>query len=357
MSTDEVTETESSASAEFPPLDAAIAILTANHLVLSWNPRAERMTGYTLEAVKQLHVIQLFEPVEVMQQVLLKGHAGEFVVNERLALRTADGKCLPVDVQCAPLQSLNCSEARLVLVVREVAPLQEWQRYRARVQVLGRLAGSLSHELRNPLNAIFLHADIVEEEVRQPTPGDRTQVLRSLATIKAEGVRLQSLMQDYLGLARLSHLHRLPQDLRALIEALMLEMQVHYAARRVTLLQSGLDDLGEVTVHDSLFRRALFNIMQRLIEAIPRDGALTLHGWRTISHVHLSIRDIDKAVPAEAWAGLQTSLQATNPGAGLDFGVHVAREIITAHGGEVTVTNEPGTGMICSVTLPLGPTA
>jgi two-component system NtrC family sensor kinase len=84
---------------------------------------------------------------------------------------------------------------------------------------------------------------------------------------------------------------------------------------------------------------------------------LTLHGWRTISHVHLSIRDSGKAVPAEAWAGLQTSLQATNPGAGLDFGVHVAREIITAHGGEVTVTNEPGTGMICSVTLPLGPTA
>ena len=357
MSTDEVTATGSSASAELPPLDAAIAILTANDVVLSWNPHAERMTGYTLEAVKQLHVIQLFEPVEVMQQVLLKVHAGEVAVNERLELRTADGKRLPVDVQCAPLQSLNCSEARLVLVVRELAPLQEWQRCRARGQVLGRLAGSLSHELRNPLNAIFLHADIVEEEVRQSTPGDRNQVMQSLATIKAEGVRLQSLMQDYLGLARLSHLHRMPQDLSALIEALMLEMQVHCAARGVTLLQSGLGDLGEVTVHSSLLQRALFNLMQRLIEAIPRGGALTLDGWRTISHVHLNIRDVGKAVPAETWTELQASLQATNPEAGVDFGVHVAREIITAHGGEVAVTNEASTGMICIVTLPLGTTA
>ena len=126
MSTDEVTETESSASAEFPPLDTAIAILTANHVVWSWNHQAERMTGYTLEAVKRLHVIQLFEPVEAMQQVLLKAHAGEFAVNERLELRTADGRRLPVDVQCVPLQSLNCSEACLALVIREMAPWQEW---------------------------------------------------------------------------------------------------------------------------------------------------------------------------------------------------------------------------------------
>jgi PAS domain S-box-containing protein len=354
MSTDEVTETESSALADLPPLDAAIAILTADHVVISWNPRAESMTGYTLEGLNQLHLIQIFEPVEIIQQALLKVRAGEFAVNERLELRTADGRRLPVDVQCAPLRSLDCSEARSVLVVRQVAPLQEWQRHRARVHVLGRLAGSLSHEIRNPLNAIFLHTDIVEEEVRQPTPGDRTQVMRSLATIKVEGVRLQALMQDYLFLARLSHLQRAPEDLRALIEALMLEMQGHCAARGISLLQSGLDELEEVALHNSLFRRALFNIMLRLIEAMPQDGTLALHGWRTISHLHLSIRDIGKAVPADAWAALRTSLQAMNPEWGGDFGVYVAREIITAHGGEVTVTDEPGTGIMCTVTVPLG---
>jgi signal transduction histidine kinase len=58
-------------------------------------------------------------------------------------------------------------------------------------------------------------------------------------------------------------------------------------------------------------------------------------------------------VPAEAWAAFRIALQATNPGAGLDFSVYVAREIITAHGGEVAVTDEPGTGVLCTVTLPL----
>ena len=357
MSTDEITEFESWASEDLSLLDAAIALLTADHVVTSWNPRAESITGYGGEALNRLDLRQLLKPVEVMQQMLLKVHAGEVPGNARLKLRTADGRHLPVDVQCAPLRSLNCNDAQLVLVIRPVAPVQAWQHRAARARVLGRLAGPLSHEMRNPLNAIFLHTDIVEEEVRQPTPADRTQVMRSLATIKAEGSRLQALLQDYLSLARLSDLHRSPEDLGALVEALVLEMQAQSTARGATLILSGSDDLGEVFLHNSLFRRALFNIMQRLIEALPRDGTLTVHGRRTASHVHLSIHDIGKAVPAETWAALQTSLQATNPEGEVDFGVYVAREIITAHGGEVTVTEAPDTGMRCTVTQPLGITA
>jgi PAS domain S-box-containing protein len=102
MSTGEGPATTSSASTDLPHLDAAIAILTANHVVMSWNSHAESMTGYTIEAVNQHKLIQLFEPAEIMQQALLKVHVGEFPVNIRLDLRTADGRRLPVDVQCVP---------------------------------------------------------------------------------------------------------------------------------------------------------------------------------------------------------------------------------------------------------------
>jgi K+-sensing histidine kinase KdpD len=81
---------------------------------------------------------------------------------------------------------------------------------------------------------------------------------------------------------------------------------------------------------------------------------LTIHGRRTTSHLHLNIHDVDKVVQADAWAALRTALQMTNPETGLDFGVYVAREIITAHGGEVAVTDAPDIGMICTVTLPVG---
>jgi signal transduction histidine kinase len=180
--------------------------------------------------------------------------------------------------------------------------------------------------------------------------------MRSLATIKAEGLRLQALIQDYLFLARLSDLHLEPEDLSALLEALVRDMRTQLATRRVTLLLKQPDALGEVALHSRLLRRALFNIIQRLIEAMPQDGSLIVQGRRTISHVHLYIHDHENAVPADVWGALQASLQAIDPEVGVNFGAYVAREIIMAHGGEVAVTDEPGAGMRCTVTLPLGTT-
>jgi PAS domain S-box-containing protein len=356
MSTDEVIEKASLTPENLSRLDAAIAILTADHAVLSWNHRVESLTGYTLEALSSLDFIAILEPVEIMHQTLLRMHAGEVPVSERLQLRTADGRLLPVEVQCLPLRSLDSSAARLVLVIREVAPLRAWRHDETYLPLLGRLAGALSHEIRNPMNAIFLHSDIVEEEVRQPTPGDSTQVMQSLATIKAEVTRLHALIQDYLFLARLSDIQRTPLDLRALMEDLVHEMYPQCVLRRVTMVLSGLDGLGEVAFHQNLLRRALLNILQLLIEVMPQDTTLALSCERTSCHAQLHIRDPGKVIPPEVWAALQNSLRAKTPEVS-DLRRYVAQAIITAHGGELVVSDEAKAGMLCSIVLPLGMTA
>jgi PAS domain S-box-containing protein len=355
MSMDEVTEKASLPSEGGLSQDTAIAILSANHAMLSCNHGIETLTGYTLEALSNLNLVEIFEPAEIMRQVLLRVHADESPASVRLQLRTADGSRLPVEVQCAPLQSLACRKSRMLLVIREVTPLQGWRHREARLPLLGRLAGALSHEIRNPMNAIFLHADIVEEEVRQPTPGDCTQIEQSLATIKAELTRLHGLIQDYLFLARLSDLERAPIDLRALVEDLIDEMRPQCALRGVAIVLSGLDDLGEVALHQSSWRRALLNILQLLIEAMPRDATLTLSGGRTSCHVQLYIHDPENVIPPEVWAALQVSPGAKIPEAA-DLRKYVAQEIITTHGGEIAVSDAATSGRLCTIALPLGTT-
>jgi PAS domain S-box-containing protein len=356
MSTDEVTEKAGLTPENLSPLDAAIAILAADHAVLSWNHRVESLTGYTLEALSSLDLIGIFEPVEIMHQTLLRMHAGEVPVSEQLQLRTADGRRLPVEVQCIPLRSLDCSAARLVLVICEVAPSQAWWHDATNLPLLGRLAGALSHEIRNPMNAIFLHTDIVEEEVRQPTPGDSTQIMPSLATIKAEATRLHALIQDYLFLARLSDIQRAPLDLRALVQDVVHEIHPQCVVRGVTLVLSGVGDLGEVALHQSLFRRALLNILQLLIEVMPQDATLALSCERTSCHVQLHICDPGKVILPEMWAALQNSLQEKTPEVS-DLRRYVAQEIIAAHGGELVVSDGVQAGMMCTIVLPLGMTA
>jgi signal transduction histidine kinase len=222
-----------------------------------------------------------------------------------------------------------------------------------RLNVLWHLAGPLSHEIRNPLNAIFLHLDIVDEELRQPTPGDRGQIGHSLAIVKEEIIRLHNLMEDYLSLARLSHLQRAPDDVRLLLEGVIGEVRDQLQAHRIGLRMEGLEDLGELAFHKPTLQRALLNVVQQVIEAMPLGGDLTLRGWRTSSHVHLAVHqsgeNLESNTLPQPFRFSQTT--AIEPA---HLRLYVAQEIVTAHGGVLEASSEPGEGTTFILTLPIG---
>ena len=238
-------------------------------------------------------------------------------------------------------------------MMREVSPVQDYQRDAARLRLLGRLADALSHEIRNPLNAIFLHLDIVDEELRRPTPGDRTQVEQSLATVKGEVVRLHALMQDYLSLARLSDLQLDPEDVGMFLEAVARDVREQLAARGILFQLEGLEGLGEVAIHKPTLHRALVNMVQHAVEAMPQAGSLTLRGWRTPSHVHFSVHHTGDSLKTQAMP--QSFSSSPTPAlAEEDLRLYVAQEIVAAHGGVLEASSASGEGTTFTITLPLG---
>ena len=99
---------------------------------------------------------------------------------------------------------------------RESAERQRLEREAVHAQhflLLGRLAASMSHEIRNPLSAITLHIDLLQEELRQPVPPSADVLAESFTAITTQLARLHDLVHDYLSLARVATLERTPQDL------------------------------------------------------------------------------------------------------------------------------------------------
>jgi len=242
---------------------------------------------------------------------------------------------------------------KTVALQREMAERQRLEREAQRVQhftLLGRLAAGVSHEIRNPLAALFLHVDLLEEELQEPTPESAAQVTQALAEIRMNLTRLEDLVQDYLTLVCTSRLERTPQDLGAALHTWGAEWQQLATNQGVLLRLKELEDLGTVALHASTLRRAMLNLVQNALDAMPQGGTLTLTGQRTATHVQLQVRDTGCGIPTEQLTKIFEPLYTTKPG-GSGLGLYIVQEIVAAHGGTLAVESVLGCGTTFTITL------
>jgi signal transduction histidine kinase len=238
---------------------------------------------------------------------------------------------------------------------QEMAERQRLEREAQRVQhfaLLGRLAAGVSHDLRNPLGAIFLHVDLLEEELRQPSAASATEIAYALAQIKTQLARVDDLIQDYLALVRVAAIQQAPGDLGRLVTQLAQEMVPALAAHGITLQLEALDQLGMVGLHNHTLQRALLNLVQNAMEAMPPGGTLTLRGRRQGAAVSLDVRDTGVGIPPEQTTQIFEPLYTTKPG-GTGLGLYIVQEVVAAHGGHVAVQSVVGQGSTFTITLPL----
>jgi signal transduction histidine kinase len=218
--------------------------------------------------------------------------------------------------------------------------------------MLGRLAAGVSHEIRNPMAALALHIDLLDEELHDRAPESAAMVAELFAEIKTQMARVDDLLQDYLSLVRVAAIERTPQHLGDLLQAWAGEWQQLAQSHSVTLRLEGIKHLGTLALHASTFRRALLNLVQNALDAMPQGGTLTIRGQRTATDVQMQVQDTGSGIAAATLAQIFEPLHTTKPG-GTGLGLYIVQEIVAAHGGQVTVESVVGQGTTFTVTLPL----
>jgi PAS domain S-box-containing protein len=333
----------------------AVVVCNANGQIILVNPQVERWFGYTAQ---ELHgqpltmlVPERFRAAPLAQWAhSLATPRDQTAIVLPLAGRRKQGEEFQLDMSLSPL--LLEHELFVVGILRDtVAHAQEdAASHRTELLViLGQLAATVSHEIRNPLQSLALHLEFLEEEL-QPSGA----VAESFAMIKVELARLHSVVEDYLSLARVPNVRREAVAMDALLEAIAQEHQPRMAAQHVTLHLQGTQTLGQAALHRFTFRRAVLNLVANALDAMPEGGQLTLAGQRTASHLVVSVQDTGIGMPAEQLPLLFTPLYTTKT-SGTGLGLYVVQEIVKAHGGTVDVTSTLGAGTTFTLRLPLMP--
>jgi two-component system, OmpR family, sensor histidine kinase VicK len=272
-----------------------------------------------------------------------------------LRLQRQQGSAFPASITVGVRQHPQEQQPVLYWLLRDLTErkrVEETLRRTESLALLGKLAAGVSHEIRNPLGAIVLHMDLLEEELQDLLSEWPAQIAEPLADVRTQLTRLGDLVQDYLSLARLASLQREPADIGTFVDDVLKEVAPQVAKCGITLRREGPVSLGQVALHANTFRRVLLNLVQNALDAMPQGGTLTLRGWQTASHVHLDICDTGAGIPAEQLAQIFEPLYTTKP-AGTGLGLYMAREIVAAHDGEIRVTSQVGSGTTFTVTLPL----
>jgi signal transduction histidine kinase len=221
-----------------------------------------------------------------------------------------------------------------------------------RMATVGRLSLKVAHEVRNPISAIELNAEILQDIVGSRPAQEADEASTLVAAIRDQVKTLDALTEEYLTFARFPRPHFEEESVNDLVQEVA-EFFRPLAIRQGLELRVETDPaVPMMEVDRGLLRQAIVNLMKNGLEALSRGGELTLASHRDGDHVEVSVSDTGAGIADEVARRLFEPFFTTKPqGSGL--GLSITRQIVEEHGGELRWENRAGGGVRFILKLPI----
>ncbi len=211
-----------------------------------------------------------------------------------------------------------------------------------RMATVGRLSLRVAHEVRNPISAIELNAEMLEDIVRGRAETDMEEAAALVAAIRDQVNTLDALTEEYLAFARFPRPHFEEESLNDLVEELA-DFVRPVATRQGLTIHVTIDPgVPLMEVDRGLLRLAVHNLVKNGLEALSRGGELTIASrCDGVDAVEILVSDTGPGIVDEVAGRLFEPFFTTKP-QGTGLGLSIARQIIEEHGGDLQWQNGAG---------------
>ncbi|HTU02410.1 MAG TPA: ATP-binding protein [Candidatus Sulfotelmatobacter sp.] len=332
-------------------LEDALIFFGRQKQLLFLNKAAEDVLGLSMAGVAGRAVEELLEPGHPLAPLFERGLRDAGLRNATVAL-DLDGKRKEFVVSAFRLGESTEPMGTMVLLkdLDSIRTLQSLVSYSAKLTALGRLTSGVAHEVKNPLNAMMIHVELLKEKLANPSEGVR----ESLNIIGTEIRRLDRVLQGFLKFVRPQELALSPVDLGMLVRDAVAFLRPEWDGARVRFEVVVSPDFPIITADHELLRQVVLNILLNACQAMPKGGAIRVALEREGAEmVRLTVADEGVGIAPADLDRIFTLYYTTKAG-GSGIGLSLVYRIVQMHDGAIQVASVPGRGTTVTIRLPIG---
>jgi len=313
----------------------------AGKLVVS-GETAERMLGKSRDELVGRGLDELFPPATPLGDAI--GNA----VRSRQSVRdqrvTMDGGArLLVSVEV--LRKDDSQDLGALITLRDIESRRQLERQidiSSRLAAISRLTGDVAHEIKNPLNAMALHLEVLRGKLVEDHP--------EVNVIAGEIKRLDKVVKTFLNFTKPVDLKAQPLDLKEVLEQVLALVSVDAEAKHIRI-EAAFEDRLWINGDSDLLKQAILNIVNNGLEAMQEGGTLSLCTQWSGAECQLTIADNGPGISPEFRARI-FNLYFTTKEHGTGIGLATTFRVVQLHGGTIDFESELGKGTTFRLRFP-----
>ncbi len=339
-------------------LREGVVLFTAERRAAMVSDAVSNFTGASQEAMVGGSLDEIFSKESALGTAVLAAFEQEAVVAAQ-RVRLEDGR--DVEISLDRIDDRR-GKGRLgtLLTLRDAGSarmLEQELDVSRRLAAVGRLTAGVGHEVKNPINAMVVHLELLRSKLHAAGDGRAflPAAMRHVDILAGEMERLDRVVQTLADFTRPMELHLNETDLRDVVESVV-ELTGAEMADQSVEVRCELEAV-RVRADAELLRQALLNLMLNGMQAMEGGGILRVSVRREKDVAVVEVADEGKGIPAELMPRI-FDLYFTTKAKGSGIGLAMTYRIVQMHGGALEVTSKPGgemgTGAVFSMRLPVG---